>query len=82
MTRAKDESSDPPTMILSTQEVRSQLKIIAALTRSTMKDVLARLVAEELQRVARPVRRPGPVAVAGAGKGEGDPAMRPRTGVA
>jgi hypothetical protein len=40
-----------PAMILTTQEVRGQLKIIAALTRSTMKEVIARLVAEELKRV-------------------------------
>jgi hypothetical protein len=80
MTRgAKDESSEA--MILTTQEVRSQLKIIAALTRSTMKEVIARLVAEELKRVARPVVRSGPSAPAGAAKGEGDPAIRPRTGV-
>jgi hypothetical protein len=33
-------------------EVRRQLKIIAAVTGSTMKDVLKRLVAAELKRVA------------------------------
>jgi hypothetical protein len=43
-------------MILTTQEVRGQLKIIAALTRSTMKEVLARLVAEELKRIAPSVK--------------------------
>jgi hypothetical protein len=52
---AKDKRSKP-TMILTTEEVRSQLKIIAALTRSTMKEVLARLVAEELKRVAPSVK--------------------------
>jgi hypothetical protein len=40
-------------LILTTQEVRAQLKVIAALTRSTMKDVLARLVADELKRVEK-----------------------------
>jgi hypothetical protein len=39
-------------LVLTTQEVRDQLKVIAALTRSTMKEVLARLVAAELKRVA------------------------------
>jgi hypothetical protein len=39
-------------MVLSTQDVRRQLKIIAALTGSSMKDVLARLVAAEFKRVA------------------------------
>jgi hypothetical protein len=43
-------------MILTTQEVREQLKIIAALTKSTMKAVLARLVAEEFKRVAPSVK--------------------------
>ena len=39
-------------MILATREVRRQLKIISALTGSTMKNVLERLVAAELKRVA------------------------------
>jgi hypothetical protein len=45
-----------PAMILTTQEVRNQLKVIAALTRSTMKEVIARLVAEEMKRVAPAVK--------------------------
>jgi len=43
-------------MILTTQDVRRQLKIIAAVTRETMKEVLVRLVAEELKRVAPEVK--------------------------
>jgi hypothetical protein len=45
-----------PAMILTTQEVRRQLKIIAVHTDSTMKAVLARLVAAELKRVAPAVK--------------------------
>jgi hypothetical protein len=52
---AKDKRSKDA-MILTTEEVRSQLKIIAAITKSTMKDVLARLVADELKRVAPAVK--------------------------
>jgi|HubBroStandDraft_1064217.scaffolds.fasta_scaffold2708030_1 hypothetical protein len=51
-TTAEDEGSKD-VLILTTQEVRAQLKVIAALTRSTMKDVLARLVADELKRVEK-----------------------------
>jgi hypothetical protein len=43
-------------MILATQDVRRQLKIIAAVTGSTMKDVIERLVAAELKRVAPAVK--------------------------
>ena len=43
-------------MILGTQEVRRQLKIIAAVTRSTMKDVLTRVVAAEMKRIAPEVK--------------------------
>jgi hypothetical protein len=52
VTRGAADKSSAAAMILTTEEVRSQLKIIAALTKSTMKAVLARLVAEELKRVA------------------------------
>jgi hypothetical protein len=52
VTRGAADKSSADTLILTTDEVRSQLKIIAALTKSTMKEVLARLVAEELKRVA------------------------------
>jgi hypothetical protein len=38
-------------MVMTTPEVRRQLKIIAAMTGSTMKDVLERLVGEEFRRV-------------------------------
>ncbi len=41
---------------MTTREVRRQLKIIAAVTGSTMKDVLQRLVAAELKRVAPAVK--------------------------
>jgi hypothetical protein len=53
---ARAAKAPSPAMILTTQEVRGQLKIIAAVTRSTMKDVLARLVAEEFKRVAPGVK--------------------------
>jgi hypothetical protein len=43
-------------MVLATHDVRRQLKIIAAVTGSTMKDVLARLVALEYKRVAPAVK--------------------------
>jgi hypothetical protein len=43
-------------MVLTTQDVRRQLKIIAAVTRETMKEVLVRLVAAELKRVAPQVK--------------------------
>lgn len=43
-------------MVMTTQEVRRQLKIIAAITGSTMKEVLARLVSAELKRVAPEVK--------------------------
>ncbi len=43
-------------MILATQDVRRQLKIIAAVTRETMKEVLVRLIAAELKRVAPAVK--------------------------
>lgn len=56
MTRGAADKSSPAAMILTTEEVRSQLKIVAALTRSTMKEVLARLVAEELKRIAPSVK--------------------------
>jgi hypothetical protein len=39
-------------MVMTTPDVRRQLKIIAAVTGSTMKDVLARLVSTEMKRVA------------------------------
>ena len=39
-------------MVIATPDVRRQLKIIAAMTGSSMKDVLARLVAAEFKRVA------------------------------
>jgi hypothetical protein len=48
---ARSAQKPAPAMILTTQEVRRQLKIIAVHTDSTMKAVLARLVAEELKRV-------------------------------
>lgn len=51
MKRIAKEEGSAPALILSTHEVRDQLKVIAALTRSTMKEVLARLVATELKRV-------------------------------
>jgi hypothetical protein len=38
-------------MVMTTAEARRQLKIIAALTSSTMKYVLERLVVEEFKRV-------------------------------
>jgi hypothetical protein len=38
-------------MVMTTPEARRQLKIIAAVTGSTMKDVLTRLVSEEFKRV-------------------------------
>jgi len=38
-------------MVLATRDVRRQLKIIAAMTGSSMKDVLARLVAAEFKRI-------------------------------
>jgi F420-0:gamma-glutamyl ligase-like protein len=47
---------DVDVMILTTQDVRRQLKIIAAVTRETMKEVLVRLVAVELKRVAPEVK--------------------------
>jgi hypothetical protein len=43
-------------MVMTTPDVRRQLKIIAAVTGSTMKDVLQRLVAAELKRVAPAVK--------------------------
>jgi len=43
-------------MLLATRDVRRQLKIIAAVTRETMKEVLVRLVAAELKRVAPAVK--------------------------
>jgi hypothetical protein len=43
-------------MVLTTQDVRRQLKIIAAVTRETMKEVLVRLVTQELKRVAPEVK--------------------------
>lgn len=43
-------------MILGTQNARRQLKVIAAVTRETMREVLVRLVAEELKRVAPAVQ--------------------------
>jgi hypothetical protein len=39
-------------MVMTTPEVRRQLKIIAAVTGSTMKNALERLVSEEFKRVA------------------------------
>jgi hypothetical protein len=45
----KDESAN--VMVLTTFEVRRQLKIIAAVSRTSMKEVLARLVAAEFKRV-------------------------------
>ncbi len=39
-------------MVMTTQEVRRQLKIIAAVTGSTMKYALERLISEEFKRVA------------------------------
>ncbi len=44
-------------MVMSTPEVRRQLKIIGAVTGSTMKGVLGRLVAEEFKRVTRVAQR-------------------------
>ena len=44
-------------MVMTTPEVRRQLKIIAAITGSTMKDVLERLVSEEFRRVTPVARR-------------------------
>lgn len=44
-----DEMND---MVMTTQEVRRQLKIIAAVTGSTMKHAIERLVSEEFERVA------------------------------
>ena len=43
-------------MILANEEVRRELKIIAAVTGCTMKEVLARLVSAELKRVAPEVK--------------------------
>lgn len=43
-------------MILGTQGARRQLKVIAAVTRETMREVLVRLVAAELKRVAPAVK--------------------------
>jgi len=43
-------------MILGTQDVRQKLKIIAAVTRETMKEVLVRLIDAELKRVAPAVK--------------------------
>lgn len=43
-------------MILGTQEARRQLKVIAAMTRETMREVLVRLVANELKRIAPAVK--------------------------
>jgi hypothetical protein len=56
MTRVPKDGNAAAAMILTTREVRSQLKIIAAVTQSTMKAVLARLVAEEMKRVAPAVK--------------------------
>lgn len=39
-------------MVITTLEVRRQLQVIAAVTGSTMKEVLERLVSEEFRRVA------------------------------
>jgi hypothetical protein len=44
-------------MVMTTQEVRRQLKIIAAVTGSTMKDALERLVSEEFKRVTPVAQR-------------------------
>jgi hypothetical protein len=44
-------------MVMTTPEVRRQLKIIAAVTGSTMKGVLGRLVAEEFKRVTPVAQR-------------------------
>jgi GTPase Era involved in 16S rRNA processing len=43
-------------MILGTQGARRQLKVIAAMTRETMREVLVRLVHQELKRVAPKVQ--------------------------
>jgi len=47
----KEPTDDSNVMVLTTFEVRRQLKVIAAVTRSSMKEVLARLVAAEYERV-------------------------------
>ena len=52
----KSSNGTDPAMILTTKEVRRQLKIIAVHTDSTMKAVLARLVAEEFKRTAPSVK--------------------------
>jgi hypothetical protein len=44
-------------MVMTTPEVRRQLKIIAAVTGSTMKNVLGRLVAEEFKHVTPVAQR-------------------------
>jgi hypothetical protein len=44
-------------VVMTTPEVRRQLKIIAAVTGSTMKEVLGRLVAEEFKRVTSVAQR-------------------------
>ncbi len=42
--------------ILAPEEIRRELKIIAAITGCTMKEVLARLVSAETKRIAREVK--------------------------
>ena len=51
-----DEATSEYAMLLATRDVRRQLKIIAAVTRETMKEVLVRLIAAELKRVAPAVK--------------------------
>jgi hypothetical protein len=51
MKRAAESKLSNNAMIFATDDVRIQLKLIAALTNSTMKEVLTRIVAAELERV-------------------------------
>lgn len=43
-------------MILGTQGARRQLKVIAAMTRETMREVLVRLIEQEFKRVVPKVQ--------------------------
>ena len=44
-------------MILTSEGTRQKLKVIAAVTRSSMKDVLARLIDAEFKRLHAPPQR-------------------------
>jgi hypothetical protein len=44
--------TDRPCMVRTTEDVRNKLKIVAALSKETMKESLARLVAAEYKKLS------------------------------